>query len=114
MLTKLKESILAGMLIVFFSATLSFAMTSLDTQENTDQDRRRHGFVAPEGETGSTHFRVFNIVLAKIDDEFVYAQDGRQFRRSSRTRIIRNLGSSKMRIAQLTFHGDTLIRVVIK
>lgn len=114
MLIKLKESFVAGMLIVFFSTTLSFALTSIANPENTDKDQRRQGLIAPREAAGGAKFRVINIVLAKIDDEFIYAQDGRQFRRSPRTRIIRNPGSSMMRIARLTFHGDILIRVVIK
>ena len=114
MLTKFRKGFLVGALIILFGVTFSFAMTSVDTQGKTDKDQGKQGSTPPKVETKSAPFRVINIVLVKIDDEFVYAQDGRKFQRSPGTRIIKNLGSSKMRIAELFFHGDTLLRVVIK
>jgi len=114
MLTRFRRGFLIGVLIVFLSATLSFAMTSIATEGKTDKDQGKLDSSLPRVETGSANFRVINIILVKIDDQFVYAQDGRKFQLSPRTRIIRNLGSSKMRIAELAFHGDTLVRVVIK
>lgn len=114
MWTKLITGLVTGALIVLFSAFSSFAMTSIHTQEVRNQEQGKQVPVRFKGESGTAGSRLMNIVLAKIDDEFVYAQDGRKFQRSPRTKVIRNFGGSKLKIAELSFHGDTLVRVVIK
>lgn len=54
-----------------------------------------------------------NIILKRIDQSNVYAEDGRVFPRSSETKIIVNTQRCKVRAAELVFRNGVLFSVTI-
>ena len=62
------------------------------------------------------NIKVINIVVAKIDKNYIYAKDGRKFSISSTTKIIDNTANkkSKIEIAELIFKNNKLIAIILK
>ena len=102
----------------FLLASPSNAMTASEETASPPGKEETHPQLKSEGAKAAVvaalSITVQNIVLAGIDDKNVYAADGRTFPISSGTKIIRNLGESRIRIAELVFRGGSLISVVIK
>lgn len=69
---------------------------------------------SPAEETGAAPvITITNIILKRIDQNNVYAADGRIFPRSSETKIITNTQKCKVRAAELVFRNGVLFSVTI-
>ncbi|MCE5335303.1 MAG: hypothetical protein LLG06_12040 [Desulfobacteraceae bacterium] len=66
--------------------------------------------------TSSTEKRqVVNIILDKMDSNYIYAKDGKKYQIRSSTKIIRNITAvSNTRIAELVFVSGDLTTITIK
>lgn len=110
----LRKSFYIALCITLMTTVSSHAITAMDVtipsnKETSAQDPSRKAEVVH-----ASAMTVVNIILAGIDDKYVYAEDGRTFPISSTTRVIKNLGESRIRIAELVFLGGSLISVHVK
>lgn len=115
----LRKSIYTAVCITFLALAHSYAITATDVTDATNRETPTGG-TSGQQVSKQTHLirtpgiTILNIILTGIDDNYVYAEDGKTFPISPTTRIIKNLGSSRIRIAELVFRGDTLMSVHIK
>ncbi len=115
----LRKSIFIAVCITFLATAHSYAITATDVTDLTNKEASVKETSAQQASKQTDVVRrsgvtILNIILTGIDNNYVYAEDGRTFPISPHTRIIKNLGGSRIRIAELVFRGDTLISVHIK
>jgi len=101
-----KRNFLIIILFLISSFNLSMAYASMmykQTKQKTEV-------------TGTCNIKVINIVVAKIDKNYIYAKDGRKFSISFTTKIIDNTANkkSKIEIAELIFKNNKLIAIILK
>jgi|GEM_PF-6811426 len=90
--------------IGWFSSTYAF-MAYRQTERTSETERAR-----------DVNVKVVNIKVGRMDEEYIYADDGRKFSISSNTEVIDNTTgkSNKLRTATLIFKNNRLIAVILK
>lgn len=65
--------------------------------------------------TSSNRREVVNIVVDRIEDNCIYAKDGRSFQITNSATVIRNIHSdTSIRTAELIFDSKTLVCVILR
>lgn len=95
--------------ILFSGAPVSKAAVVSGSSQSSAKDSKSKSSASMEKQ------QVVNIVMDKMDNNYIYAKNGKKYPIGAGTKIIRNITAvSDTRIAELVFVNGNLITITIK